>query len=121
MRVRLVKDFRFEAAHRLPQVPTGHKCGRLHGHSYRVDVEVEGDVDPSLGWLIDYAEIAEAVAPLREQLDHHYLNEIAGLENPTSEVLAEWIWQRLKPRLELLHRIVVYETCTTRCEYAGPR
>lgn len=121
MRVRLVKDFRFEAAHRLPKVPAGHKCARLHGHSFRVDVEVEGEVDPDSGWLIDYAEISEAFAPLRDRLDHHYLNEIEGLANPTSEVLAAWIWDRLQPSLPLLARIVVHETCTSRCVYEGPR
>lgn len=119
MRVRLVKDFRFEAAHLLPKVPVGHKCARLHGHSFRVDVEVEGEVDDDLGWLIDYAEIADAFAPLREQLDHHYLNEVEGLENPTSEILAKWIWDRMKPALPVLRRIVVHETCTSRCMYDG--
>ena len=119
MHVRLVKDFRFEAAHRLPRVPEGHKCARLHGHSFRVDVEVEGEVDPELGWLIDYADIKEAFAPLHEQLDHHYLNEVEGLENPTSEVLAAWIWTRLRPRLPLLRSVTVHETCTSRCVYEG--
>ncbi len=120
MRQTLVKEIRFEAAHRLPMVPEGHKCARLHGHSFRVEIQVEGEVDPRSGWLIDYAEIADAFAPLREQLDHHYLNEIEGLENPTSENLAAWIWERLSPRLPLLRRIVVHETCTSRCVYEGP-
>jgi len=120
LRQTLVKEIRFEAAHRLPMVPEGHKCARLHGHSFRVEIQVEGEVDPRSGWLIDYAEIADAFAPLREQLDHHYLNEIEGLENPTSENLAAWIWERLSPRLPLLRRIVVHETCTSRCVYEGP-
>jgi 6-pyruvoyltetrahydropterin/6-carboxytetrahydropterin synthase len=120
MHVRLAKQIGFEAAHRLPHVPPGHKCARLHGHSFRVAIVVEGEVDERPGWLIDYADIQEAVAPLREQLDHRYLNEIPGLENPTSEVLAGWIWDRLKPRLPLLSKVVVRETCTTRCEYEGP-
>ncbi|HKK69989.1 MAG TPA: 6-carboxytetrahydropterin synthase QueD [Candidatus Krumholzibacteria bacterium] len=121
MHVRLVKTFHFEAAHRLPRVPEGHKCARLHGHSFRVDVEVEGPIDVSKGWLIDYADIKEAFAPLHERLDHHYLNEIEGLENPTSEILAAWIWERLQPRLEGLARVVVHETCTARCAYEGRR
>ena len=121
MHVRLVKTFHFEAAHRLPRVPEGHKCARLHGHSFRVDVEVEGPIDVSKGWLIDYADIKEAFAPLHERLDHHYLNEIEGLENPTSEILAAWIWERLQPRLEGLARVVVRETCTARCAYEGRR
>jgi 6-pyruvoyltetrahydropterin/6-carboxytetrahydropterin synthase len=120
MRARLVKDFSFEAAHRLPKVPAGHKCARLHGHSYRVEIEIQGEIDEEQGWLIDYAEIKSAFAPLREQLDHRYLNEIEGLENPTSEVLAEWIWSRLLDRLPGLVRITIHETCTSRCIYEGP-
>jgi 6-pyruvoyltetrahydropterin/6-carboxytetrahydropterin synthase len=119
MNIRLVKDFRFEAAHLLPEVPEGHKCRRLHGHSFKIEVEVEGEVDARKGWLIDYADIQAAFAPLLEQLDHHYLNEIEGLENPTSEVLARWIWQRLSPRLSLLSRLTVHETCNSRCIYEG--
>ena len=120
MFVRLVKDFRFEAAHRLPRVDPDHKCARLHGHSFRVDVEVAGEVDPARGWLIDYADIKAAFAPLHDQLDHRYLNEIEGLENPTSEALAAWIYDRLRPRLPRLSRITVHETCTSRCIYEGP-
>ena len=120
-RMRLVKTFRFEAAHRLPEVPPGHKCARLHGHSFRVEVEVEGTVDERPGWVVDYADIAAAVKPVLERLDHHYLNEVEGLENPTSENLAIWIWERLAPRLAGLTRIAVAETCTARCEYRGER
>lgn len=120
MRVQLVKEFRFEAAHRLPMVPDDHKCARLHGHSFRVDVEVAGPIDPQAGWLIDYADIKSAFSPIHGQLDHYYLNEIDGLENPTSENLAVWIWDRLAPRLPGLSRLVVHETCTTRCVYEGP-
>jgi 6-pyruvoyltetrahydropterin/6-carboxytetrahydropterin synthase len=120
VRVRLVKDFRFEAAHLLPEVPSGHKCGRLHGHSFRIDVEVAGEVDPASGWLVDYAEIKSAFAPVHEALDHRYLNEIDGLANPTSENLAAWIWDRLEGSLPGLARITVHETCTSRCIYEGP-
>jgi 6-pyruvoyltetrahydropterin/6-carboxytetrahydropterin synthase len=118
-RVRLVKTFSFEAAHRLPFVPEGHKCFRLHGHSFRVEVVVEGEVDERSGWLIDYDDIRVAFEPLRQRLDHYYLNEIEGLENPTSEVLARWIWRRLQPGLPQLAEIVVHETCASRCEYRG--
>ncbi len=120
MRTRLVKDFSFEAAHRLPRVPAGHKCGRLHGHSFKIRVEIEGEIDAETGWLIDYAEIAEAFRPLHETLDHYYLNEIEGLENPTSEVLAAWIYKRLIPRLPQLSRVTVQETCSARCVFEGP-
>jgi 6-pyruvoyltetrahydropterin/6-carboxytetrahydropterin synthase len=111
---------RFEAAHHLPRAPEGHKCRRLHGHSYRVEILVEGEVDPQMGWLIDYAEIKKAFAPLLEELDHHYLNEVSGLENPTSENLACWIWDRLANQLPL-GEVRVHETCTSACVYRGPR
>jgi 6-pyruvoyltetrahydropterin/6-carboxytetrahydropterin synthase len=118
--MQIFKEFHIEAAHRLPQVPAGHKCARLHGHSFRIAVHVAGPVGAATGWVMDFADIKAAVAPLHEALDHRYLNEIEGLENPTSENLAVWIWQRLKPRLPALAKIVIHETCTTGCEYAGP-
>jgi 6-pyruvoyltetrahydropterin/6-carboxytetrahydropterin synthase len=117
--VTLSKTFRIEAAHLLPRVPEGHKCRRLHGHSYSIGVVVSGPVDPETGWLMDYAAIAEAFSPLFQQLDHHYLNEVEGLENPTSEILARWIWERLKPRLPELTEIRIDETCTSACSYSG--
>lgn len=120
MIVRLTKSFHFEAAHDLPTFPDGHKCRRLHGHSFRFDVVVEGPVQPDKGFLIDYGDIAKAAMPLVSQLDHFYLNDIAGLANPTSEVLAQWLWDRLKPNLPLLCAVIVYETCTASCEYRGP-
>ena len=119
MRVRLSKSFSFEAAHWLPTFPQGHKCRRVHGHSFRVEVVVEGEVDEQKGYLIDYGEIQRALEPIRQQLDHHSLNEIEGLENPTSEVLARWLWERLEPPLPLLCEIVVNETCTAQCTYRG--
>lgn len=118
-RVELFKEFMFEAAHRLPHVPEGHKCGRLHGHSFRVAVYIEGEVNPHTGWIRDFSEIKATFKPLYEQLDHNYLNDIPGLENPTSEVLAKWIWQQLKPLLPELSRIRIHETCTSGCEYRG--
>jgi 6-pyruvoyltetrahydropterin/6-carboxytetrahydropterin synthase len=113
------KEFTFEAAHMLPNVPPNHKCRRLHGHSYRVRIHVEGDLDPVLGWVVDFADIGAAFDPIRKQLDHYYLNEIEGLDNPTAEVIARWIWQRLKPALPALSRIDVGETCTSGCSYRG--
>src|ERR1051325_9982811 len=115
----LVKEFSFESAHRLPYVPEGHKCARLHGHSFRCEVGVRGEVDEGKGWLIDSAEIGDAFEPLRKRLDHYYLNEIEGLENATSENLARWIWDRLEGALPGLHRITIRETCTARCDYFG--
>ncbi len=119
MNVRLVKEYRFEAAHRLPRVPEGHKCARLHGHSFKIELTVDGPVDPATGWFIDYGLLDDAWAPLHDLLDHHYLNDVPGLENPTSEVLAGWIWQRLRPTLPQLARVTVFETCDARCEYSG--
>jgi 6-pyruvoyltetrahydropterin/6-carboxytetrahydropterin synthase len=118
--VSLWKEFRFEAAHRLPNVPTGHKCARLHGHSFRLEVHLDGGVDPQTGMLVDYADIKAAFDPLHDQLDHHYLNEIPGLENPTSENIVCWVWERLKPALPELSRLVLRETCTVGCVYEGP-
>ena len=115
----IFKEITFEAAHRLPNVPSGHKCARLHGHSFRVEVHVRGTVGTESGWVLDFAEIAAAFQPLRECLDHNYLNEIEGLANPTSENLARWIWQRLEPALPQLGRIIVRETCNSGCIYEG--
>ncbi len=119
MLVRLVQAFRFEAAHRLPRVPAGHKCARLHGHSFKIEVAVRGPVDEATGWLMDYADLEAAWAPLSAQLDHNYLNEVHGLENPTSEVIARWVWERLVAKLPELERVTVFETCDARCEYEG--
>ncbi|GAA3448206.1 6-carboxytetrahydropterin synthase QueD [Dactylosporangium matsuzakiense] len=114
----IFREFTFEAAHRLPNVPEGHKCARLHGHSYRVAVHVQGDVDPVAGWVMDFGDVKKAFQPLHEQLDHYYLNDIDGLDNPTSEVLARWIWDRLRATLPLA-AITVHETCTSGCTYRG--
>jgi 6-pyruvoyltetrahydropterin/6-carboxytetrahydropterin synthase len=115
----IFKEFTFEAAHRLPNVPAGHKCARLHGHSFKVTIRVRGEVDPATGWVMDFADIKAAFQPLYDRLDHYYLNEIEGLENPTSEVLARWIWDRLQPDLPGLSQIDVHETCTSGCVYRG--
>jgi 6-pyruvoyltetrahydropterin/6-carboxytetrahydropterin synthase len=119
MNVRLVHDFRFEAAHRLPRVPAGHKCARLHGHSFRIELTVVGPVDEKTGWFLDFQVLFDAWKPIYEQVDHRFLNEVPGLENPTSELLAQWIWERIKPALPSLSRVAVHETCESRCEYEG--
>ena len=117
--MRLYKDFSFEAAHRLPNVPSDHKCARLHGHSFQVRVSVDGPVGERTGWVMDFAELKAAFRPVYDQLDHRYLNEIDGLENPTSENLARWIWRELSSNLAGLSEIEVRETCTTGCIYRG--
>jgi 6-pyruvoyltetrahydropterin/6-carboxytetrahydropterin synthase len=119
LNVRLVHEFRFEAAHRLPNVPVGHKCARLHGHSFKVEVALAGPVDPTTGWFVDFGVLHDAWRPVHELLDHRFLNEVEGLENPTSENLARWMWLRLVDGVPGLCRITVHETCETRCEYEG--
>lgn len=119
MNVRLVHEFRFEAAHRLPNVPSGHKCQRLHGHSFKVELAVAGPMNEETGWFIDFGDLYEAWRPLHAVLDHNYLNEVPGLGNPTSELLARWIWTRMKPAIPSLCRVTVFETCDARCEYEG--
>jgi 6-pyruvoyltetrahydropterin/6-carboxytetrahydropterin synthase len=115
----IFKEFTFEAAHRLPNVPANHKCFRLHGHSYKVRVHVSGDAPEPSGWIIDFEDIKDAFQPLFEILDHNYLNEVDGLSNPTSENLARWIWQRLEDSLDNLTKVIVSETCTSGCVYEG--
>ena len=118
-RMEIYKEFIVEAAHRLPNVPEGHKCARLHGHSFRIEIHVAGEIHPKLGWIMDFADLKAIFQPLYDQLDHHYLNEIPGLENPTSENLAIWIWDQLKPALPPLSAVMVQETCTSGCVYRG--
>ncbi len=115
----IFKQFTIESAHRLPNVPAGHKCARVHGHSFSIEIAVAGPVDPVLGWVMDFADVKTAFQPLFEQLDHRYLNDVEGLENPTSEHLARWIWERLMPALPGLVEVVVHETCTSGARYRG--
>jgi 6-pyruvoyltetrahydropterin/6-carboxytetrahydropterin synthase len=116
----LTKSFRFDSAHRLTSVPAGHKCGRLHGHSFVVELMVQGELGADTGWVVDYGDIKRACKPHIDALDHQYLNDLPGLENPTSEVLCLWLWQRIAPNLPGLAAITVRETCTTSCTYRGP-
>lgn len=120
MRVELNREYGFEAAHRLPRVAPDHPCARMHGHSFRFEVVVFGEVDPDKGWLLDFDQISSVVEPLvRGELDHRSLNDVPGLENPTSEMLCAWLWKRLSPLLPGLSAITVHETCTARCTYRG--
>ena len=115
MRTEIERTFRFEAAHRLPNLPEDHKCFRLHGHSFRATVVVAGEVDPHLGWIVDFAALDEAWKPLHDLLDHRYLNEVPGLENPTSEHLARFILERITVPAARVLRVTVRETCTAAC------
>jgi len=116
-RVRITQGFTFEAAHFLPKVPETHRCRRVHGHSYRVDLTLEGVVDPETGFVVDFFDVEAAFAPLLARLDHHLLNEVEGLENPTAEWIAVWIWQRTKPLLPALASVRVYETPLSYADY----
>lgn len=116
----LVKDFRFEAAHFLPNVAEGHKCRRMHGHSFRGEVAIRGPVGEHSGWVMDFADVKRIVDPVIARLDHFLLNDIDGLANPTSERIAMWLWDQIASALPQLHRITIEETCTSRCHYFGP-
>lgn len=118
--VEIWRELAFEAAHRLPHVPEGHKCARLHGHSFRATVHVAAPIGEASGWVMDFADLAAVCEPVRTRLDHHLLNEVEGLANPTSEVLAVWIWDQLAPDLPGLTRVDVRETCTSGATYRGP-
>lgn len=119
MKARIIKDFRFEAAQTLPNLPGDHKCKMMHGHSFKLEIVVEGEVDPAIGWVYDHAQISRAMKPLLDQLDHSYLNEIEGLENPTIELMGAWFWRKLEPSLPGLCEIVIHETPTARCVFRG--
>ncbi|WP_432800104.1 6-carboxytetrahydropterin synthase QueD [Poriferisphaera sp. WC338] len=119
MKIALTKTIDFEAAHWLPKFPEGHKCRRLHGHSFKADIIVEGEIDEEMGYLMDFGEIKKVTQPVVEQLDHYCLNDIEGLENPTAEMLAKWIYDKLKGELPLLKSVVVRETCTSSATYFG--
>ena len=115
----IFKEFTIEAAHWLPNVPEGHKCRRMHGHSFRIQISVDGPVDDRLGWVMDFADLKAAFQTIEDQLDHRCLNDVEGLDNPTSENLARWIWLRLQPSLPGLSKVIVRETCTNGCVYTG--
>ena len=119
MKVELKKSFQFEAAHSLPNLPPSHKCYRLHGHSFKVELTVAGECDQQFGWLVDYADISAAFQPSWEKLDHRHLNEIEGLENPTSENIARWIWNEVQSEIPLLTSVEIAETCNASCIYRG--
>jgi 6-pyruvoyltetrahydropterin/6-carboxytetrahydropterin synthase len=117
--MKIYKKYVFEAAHRLPNLPADHKCSRLHGHSFHVELQVSGEVNETLGWVMDFSEITNLFKPIYEELDHRYLNEIVGLENPTSENIARWIWNRMHLLIPNLSSVVIEETCTSGCVYSG--
>lgn len=119
MKATITKDFIFDSAQTLPNVPEGHKCGKMHGHSFKVEVSVTGEVDPQTGWIYDHALIGKAVKPLIEQLDHAYLNDIPGLENPTIENMAAWFWRKIEGQCPGLSEIVIHETPTARVSFRG--
>jgi len=112
--------FTLECARRLPKLPPDHPCARLHGHTFHIEVHLAGPLDPELGWVLDFADIQRAWQPIHAALDHRCLNDVEGLANPTSEHLAIWIWNQLKPVLPGLARVAVRETPVSGCVYSGP-
>ena len=117
--MQIFKDFTFDSAHSLPNVPDDHKCKAIHGHTYRLKVSLEGDLDPDLGWVMDFTDLKNIVKPVIDQIDHKYMNDLEGLENPTCEAIAIWLWNRIKPNLPLLIRIELNETPTSGTVYCG--
>jgi 6-pyruvoyltetrahydropterin/6-carboxytetrahydropterin synthase len=115
----IFKELAFDAAHTLPNLPEGHRCGRLHGHTFKVRIYIKGEPDTRTGWIFDFAELKQVYKKQCDILDHSYLNDIEGLENPTSENLIKWIWEKLKPELPQLSKIELFETCTSGCVYDG--
>jgi 6-pyruvoyltetrahydropterin/6-carboxytetrahydropterin synthase len=108
--MRIYRAFTFDAAHRLPNLPSTHKCSNLHGHTFRVEIHVNSELNVKFGWVMDFGDIKGYVEPLIDELDHHYLNDIEGLENPTSENISKWLWKRIQPNLPILTKIVVQES-----------
>jgi 6-pyruvoyltetrahydropterin/6-carboxytetrahydropterin synthase len=119
MQAELIKTFRFEAAHALPSLPEGHRCRRMHGHSYRVDVHIVGRVQEGVGWVMDFADLKRTVQPVIDRLDHRDLGEVEGLTSSTSEMLAKYIWDHVRPDLPALSAVTVWESDTSRCVYRG--
>lgn len=115
----IFREFTFDAAHSLGHLPEGHKCARVHGHTYRLAVHVTGEIDPVIGWVLDFAELKARVGRVLERLDHHLLNDVAGLEQPTAERIAIWIWDALKPDLPGLSKVVLWENANSGCVYTG--
>ena len=119
MRTRITRRFDFHAAHSLSTFPEGHKCRRMHGHTFVAEVTLEGEVDPERGYLMDFGELKRHLAPLEADLDHANLNELPGLQHPTTELLAKYIYDRLKPSLPLLRSVRLHETAQNSAEYGG--
>jgi 6-pyruvoyltetrahydropterin/6-carboxytetrahydropterin synthase len=117
--MKIVQAFTFEAAHRLPNVPPTHRCHRMHGHSYRVELTLEGPIDPTTGFVVDFFDVEAAFGSVLKRLDHQTLNEIEGLENPTAEIISIWIWDQLKSELPQLARVKVFETPFCWADYNG--
>jgi 6-pyruvoyltetrahydropterin/6-carboxytetrahydropterin synthase len=117
--MQIFKQFTFDSAHFLPNVPAGHKCREMHGHTYRLVVYIEGELDPTVGWVMDFAELKRVIGPVVKAVDHKLLNDIPGLENPTCERIAIWIWDRIKPEIPLLKKIELHETPTSGVVYDG--
>lgn len=117
--MKIFREFTFDSAHFLNHLPPGHKCANMHGHTYRLRVELSGELDPTVGWVVDFAEVKRVVGAVLDQLDHKVLNDIEGLEQPTAEVIAVWLWRRIKPDLPALSGVILWENPNNGVEYHG--
>ncbi len=117
--MQIFKTFTFDSAHFLPNVPDGHKCKAIHGHTYRMIVYIEGSLDQEIGWVADFADIKKAIEPIVKMVDHKLLNELPGLENPTCEKIAIWLWNKIKEKIPALVKIELHETPTSGVIYTG--
>ena len=115
----IFKTFTFDSAHSLPNVPDGHKCKEIHGHTYRLTIYLEGELEKDLNWVIDFADLKNAINPILEIVDHKLLNKIEGLENPTCEMIAKWLWNKIKAQVPLLSKVELHETPTSGAIYKG--
>ena len=117
MNYELKQQFRIESARFLPNLPKSHPCSKIHGHSFKIILKLVGPLDPKIGWVLDYQKISETMAPLLLRLDHQILNEVEGLENPTSELLAKWIYDQTLRIIPILKTVTIMETESTECTY----
>ena len=116
---KLVHIVKFESARKLTKVPKSHPCSNLYGLSFKLEIHIEGEMNPETGFVMDFGDIEKTVKPIRDKIDHNYLNDIKGLKNPTSEILIKWIWDNLKPKLKELTKLVLWENQVSRVEYEG--
>ena len=115
----IYKKFNIESARSIPNLPKTHPCHHIHGHSFKIIISVQGDVNEQNGFVVDFQDIDDAFDPLKKELDHSYLNDIEDLQNPTSENICIWIWNKIQSSLPNIYKIEIRETDSTGCIYKG--